>query len=215
MSVPLVDLSDCDDDWSAWTPTELSGRLAGVNVPWWVCGGWAIDLFRGERTRDHDDLEFAVSRPDFGEVADALLADGAHEQLYVGNGNGYRLVPGTLPPAEYTQVWTREVATGTFRADTFLDPGSRTEWVCKHDERLRVPLDRVIGVSAEGIPYQRPEMVLLMKAKHRRPKDDADLAGTWPLLDAAARRWLLDALRLVHPGHEWLHTLGEPTASAG
>jgi hypothetical protein len=55
-----------------------------------------------------------------------------------------------------------------------------------------------------GIPYGRPEIVLLYKAKHARPKDDADFAAVLPLLEPGRRRWLADALELVHPGHRWL-----------
>lgn len=190
------------DKWDAWTPTELAARLAGVDVPWWVCGGWALDLYRGAQRREHSDIEFAVCRPDFPAVPGALLADGAHEMFAVGDGRLFRLVDPL--PAEYEQVWTAERATGTFRTDTFLDPGDRDVWVCKRDDRLRRPLAEAIGFSADGVPYQRPEIVLLMKAKHRRPKDDDDFAATLPLLTADARDWLVASLELIHPGHEWI-----------
>ena len=39
-------------------------------------------------------------------------------------------------------------------------------------------------VAADGIRYLRPEITLLYKAVLHRPKDDRDLAVTWPLLDA-------------------------------
>lgn len=207
MTDDRVDLSDCDDDWDAWTPTELAARLDGVGVPWWVCGGWALDLFHGRQTREHEDLEFAVCRSDFGAVRDALTAGGDHQMFYVGAGEGFPLAPGALPPDEYTQVWTRERVTGRYRVDTFLDPGSRDEWVCKRDDRLRLPLESMRAVDAAGIGYQRPEVVLLMKAKHRRDKDDADLARAWPALDPPARRWFTDAVELIHPDHPWLDSV--------
>jgi hypothetical protein len=37
------------------------------------------------------------------------------------------------------------------------------------------------------VPYLLPEIVLLFKAKHRRPKDRADFDGVLPLLDRACR----------------------------
>jgi hypothetical protein len=70
-----------------------------------------------------------------------------------------------------------------------------------------MPYSELIERTAEGIPYGRPEVVLLYKAKHTRPKDDADFAAALPLLDAARRDWLRDALELVHPGHRWLGDL--------
>jgi hypothetical protein len=50
-----------------------------------------------------------------------------------------------------------------------------------------------------------PEIVLLFKARHAgRERDRADLARALPLLTPDQRRWLGDALRLVHPGHAWI-----------
>ena len=39
------------DDWAPWTPKEVAERLKDVTVPWYVAGGWAIDLFLGRQTR--------------------------------------------------------------------------------------------------------------------------------------------------------------------
>jgi len=39
---------------------EVAKLLAGVDVPWCVAAGWALDLFHGEVTREHEDLEIAV-----------------------------------------------------------------------------------------------------------------------------------------------------------
>jgi hypothetical protein len=36
--------------------------------PWWVSGGWAIDLFIGRVTRDHCDVEVGTFLPDQDEV---------------------------------------------------------------------------------------------------------------------------------------------------
>jgi hypothetical protein len=65
----------------------------------------------------------------------------------------------------------------------------------------------VIERTAEGIPYLAPEIVLLFKAKHTRPKDEDDFAATVPHLGEARVRWLVDALERVHPGHRWLDEL--------
>jgi hypothetical protein len=85
-----------------------------------------------------------------------------------------------------------------------LEPGSRDEWVFHRDGRLRMPLAEALGVTPDGIRHLRPEIVLLLKAKHRRPKDEIDLDGCLPLLDGAARRWLATWLAELHPGHAWL-----------
>jgi hypothetical protein len=65
----------------------------------------------------------------------------------------------------------------------------------------------VLLASTEGVPYPVPEVVLLFKAKHDRPKDDADFAGVLPLLDPARQAWLASALARIHPGHRWINQL--------
>ena len=40
-----------------------------------------------------------------------------------------------------------------------------------------------------------------------RPKDGSDFATVLPRLSGSRRRWLCDALALVHPGHPWLEAL--------
>jgi hypothetical protein len=89
----------------------------------------------------------------------------------------------------------------------FREPSSHGEWVCRRDERIKLPYNELIEHTGDGIPYMRPEVVLLFKAKRTRPKDEQDLSDALPLLDAARRGLLADWIALVHPGHAWLARL--------
>ena len=76
---------------------------------------------------------------------------------------------------------------------------------CRRDERVRLLYDRVIEWTSEGIPYGRPEIVLLYKAgRAELPKNEDDFAAVLPRLNGARRSWLAEPLALVHPGHAWL-----------
>jgi hypothetical protein len=193
--------------WEAWRPEQVKRLLAGVAAPWYVAAGWAIDLFLGGRRRDHEDIEIAVPRERLGEVLDALVG---FELFAAGVPR-----PGLVTPLEhvgdaletYHQTWVREQSTGVWRLDVFREPSDGDTWICRRDERIRLPYDEVIEHTADGIPYGRPEIVLLFKAKHARPKDDGDLGAVLPHLGPERRRWLSDALKLVHPGHRWIGEL--------
>jgi len=188
--------------WDAWTPTEVVQRLAAARAPWYVTAGWALDLFHGRQTRQHEDLEVAVPRHGFAAVREALAG---FELFAVGDGYAHRLDEQAL--ATHYQTWVREPATGIWRLDVMREPWEGDTWVFRRDARVRRPASQVIARTADGIPYAEPEIALLYKAKTVREKDEADFASVLPLLDPPRRRWLAAALELVHPGHRWLDEL--------
>jgi len=81
------------------------------------------------------------------------------------------------------------------------------EWVFRRDPRVRRVQGTLGRRTATGLPYLAPEVQLLYKAAHPRPKDEADIARIAPHLDDEDRRWLRDALALVYPGHHWTAAL--------
>ncbi len=50
--------------------------LTAADVDYWLFGGWAVDFYAGEVTRDHDDVDVAVWLSDHERVAELLAADG-------------------------------------------------------------------------------------------------------------------------------------------
>ncbi len=40
---------------------ELSDHLYGLNVEWYICGGFAIDAYLGNITGNHKDVDITVS----------------------------------------------------------------------------------------------------------------------------------------------------------
>jgi hypothetical protein len=192
------------DRWDAWQPEDVRRILAGIEAPWCVVAGWAIDLFLGGQRREHEDLEIAVPGDRFDQVAEALSG---FELFVVGDGLAWPFEHASEALQRFWQTWVREPKAGAWRLDVFRDPSDGDTWICRRDERIRLPYSELIEWTADGIPYARPETVLLFKAKHALPKDDDDLAAALPLLGPDRRRWLAEALELVHPGHRWLETL--------
>lgn len=60
--------------WHPWAPAEVLARLREVTAPWYIAAGWALDLFRGEQTREHEDTEVGLpgTAEAFGQVLAAL-----------------------------------------------------------------------------------------------------------------------------------------------
>ena len=193
-----------DAEWDAWTPDEVARRLKGVDVPWRVSAGWAIDLFLGEQRREHDDLEIGVPADRFDEVAAAL-----------GELDFHVVTRGVAQPVETAgdlmqtihQTWGLDRPANVWRVDIFREPYDEGDWLARRDESIRLPYDELIEHTSAGIPYERPEVVLLFKAKHSRAKDEADLAAVLPRLSSERKRLLAGWIEQVHPGHFWLPDL--------
>lgn len=193
------------DAWRPWTPPQVVDLLAGIDAPWWVIGGYAIDLFLGRETRPHSDIEIATTCDGFIAIRERL------QQRYVlyaaGSGTLRRLAPGDAYPKDRHQCWVLDEAAAVWRLDVMQEPGDATTWRCRRDERIAVPRDAIIRRTADNIAYLSPEAVLLFKAKGMREKDVRDFTLVAPLLQPAQRAWLIDALTRVHPDHSWIAAL--------
>jgi Aminoglycoside-2''-adenylyltransferase len=187
--------------WDAWSPAEAAEHLRGVSTPWYVLAGWALDLFIGRQTRAHDDLEIGVPADGFEEIRSAL---GGFEFVVVGDGRAWPVTERTL--RAHGQTWVREPG-GPWRLDVIRERWDEDVWVYRRDARIRLPVKSLISRTNEGIPFVRPEVVLLFKAKAPRPKDTTDLEAVLPHLDDGRRAWLRSALALAHPDHVWLARL--------
>jgi hypothetical protein len=189
-----------------------------VGAPWYVAAGWALELFLGEQRREHEDLEIGVPATRFGEVAAALGGLEFHTvspdpaKVPRADGRGATLatpigLAGALLESSH-QTWALDRAARAWRLDVFREPSDGDTWISRRHERIRMSYGRLIERTRARIPYARPEVLLLFKAKHAdRPKDEADFAAVAPLLEPERRRWSADALQLVHPGHQWLAAL--------
>jgi hypothetical protein len=102
------------------------------------------------------------------------------------------------------QTWGLERRANRWRVDVFREPFEGNRWVARRDQSISLAYDELIEHTPDGIPYERPEIVLLFKAKHARAKDEADLAAVLPRLSAERRALLAEWLERVHPGHFWL-----------
>lgn len=196
-----ADIEALDDRWArAWTPPEIAQRLAGVTTPWYVAGGWALDLFLGRQTRRHGDLEIAIPAADFAEISGRFSG-------YVFDGVGQNQLWEDATPevlAATHQTWLRDPASGDYLVDVMREPHEGRTWICRRDPTIRLAYEEVICHTGEGIPYLAPELVLLFKGKHVRAKDQRDFEGALPALGAARRGRLAELMGQVYPGHAWL-----------
>ncbi len=107
------------------------------------------------------------------------------------------------------QFWGADLADGCWRVDMMIERGTSVDWSYKRAPEITVPRSSAIriGAGGGGICYLAPHLVLLFKARHCRPKDDADFERAVPLLSACDRADLRTLLLRLHPDHKWIEAL--------
>jgi hypothetical protein len=94
--------------WDAWTPAQLAAKLERADATWYVLAGWALDLFQGRQTSEHEDLEIGVPAYEFVVMRGAL----AELALFVvGDGRAWPLGEAAL--SAHRQTWAREQRAGS------------------------------------------------------------------------------------------------------
>ena len=185
-------------------PKDAAPLLLASNAPWWIAGGWAIDVFRGQTSRPHTDLDVGILRVDAPTVLQALSTWQIFEAR---DGQLTRLDPGCVPRPDVRCLWCRPSGADRWTIELLLDEGDREVWVYRRDPRVRRSMATVVRQSVDGVPYLAPEIQLLYKSKAPRDRDEMDFANTRPHLPADARLWLHDAISLADPRHHWLQFL--------
>jgi hypothetical protein len=193
------------DAWDPWHPDEAMKQLAGAPHSWCVVGGWALDLWLGRQTRPHHDLEIAILRADFFSFRVLLKR---FRVFVAAEGATTALPPESPPDPEHHQIWVLDEYARVWRMGIFLEPGDNRTWVFRRDERIYCSRSQMIAISSEGVPYLKPEAVLLYKAKATRAKNDEDFRACAALMASGARAWLKNALISLHPAHRWIDDLG-------
>jgi hypothetical protein len=188
--------------WAPLDPEGLAQFMDGFARPWWIVGGWSIEAFTGVR-REHEDIDLTLLACDLAAFR-THVGDAWH--LWSNHGGTLRPFNDRHPEVLNvgSQVWIRRSANDPWVIDLPITPDRDGLWTSKRDPDHVVPLEEATWVAADGLRYLRPEITLLYKAVLHRPKDDRDLAVTWPLLPPARQAWLRAALERLYPGHPWL-----------
>jgi hypothetical protein len=188
----------------ALTPLEVAAFFAGATFRWWIAGGQSLEL-EEEPRRPHDDLEVGIIRDELPQVR-SFLSD---YHLWDTHAGALHFVsPDYELPTDHEQLWLRRDAFSPWLMDLMLTPVEGETWFYKRDRRISRPLEQVVHAGPGGIPYQRPEVTLLYKARRLAPKDELDFAATLPRLAGADREWLRAAIALSEPAdHPWLKRL--------
>jgi hypothetical protein len=179
--------------------------MSGFPHPWWIAGGWAIDLFAGRVTREHGDVEIGVFRDTQGALHDRL------RQFELTQSSEDGIVPWTgrepVAPSVF-QLLARHESLPGGELQVFLDDRTGGRWSWRRDRRIsRDERDVASPSILPGVHVLAPEIQLLYKAKYDSPKQEHDFGVALPLMSPVRRQWLRESLALTSPTHRWIARL--------
>ncbi|WP_026690490.1 nucleotidyltransferase domain-containing protein [Alteribacter aurantiacus] len=194
-----------------WKPLpieDIQQLFKTLSIPWWIAGGWALDLYVGAKTRDHDDIDVVIVRDDVHKLNAALT-----ERWEL-----YKAVKGELTlwernevlPSYFDNLWVKRIGSDTWNFQVMIVDTHGGDWLYKRKKTITRPIEEIGLQTAEGVPYLRPEIQLLYKggSSHIREKDVFDLETLLPIMSKREINWLKDSLNDQFPeGHDWIDRL--------
>lgn len=191
-------------------PGQLTQVMRGFPRPWFVAGGWALDLFLDRQVQPRGQIEIAVSRRD-----QAYLPTQFHGWSIetVEQGQARASVPGQwLAPPRYQLRVSRAVeasVTELTRLEVALYEGEENRWQHRGTPAIELEREYVGYEAAAGLPVLIPEIVLLEAARGASAAQEKDFAAVLPALEDEGIAWLRWALAAAYPGHPWITRLDE------
>jgi len=103
-----------------WEPTHPRAApvlLAGLTCPWWIAGGWALDLFMGRESRPHQDLDVGILRRDLPRVIEAL----PEWEFFAARDGTLRRLEDRAPEPKVNSLWCRPQGASRWVLEMLLD----------------------------------------------------------------------------------------------
>jgi len=182
--------------------------LSALTVPYWIAGGWAIDLAVGRVTRDHADVDIMLLERDEHALRTDLTE--VDVQLIVRDGQpgpwraGRRLLAGPGPGRPRPPIGADRLVLHSknlpLPTEVLLASAVGASWVYYRGARcISRPLAGITR-NRDGIPFLAPEVVLLFKSRSTSGEDRRDVETALPVLSAGQRSWLQDTLEHLPRG---------------
>lgn len=207
---------------------DVNHMLKNKNFEYAFCGGYAIDLFLGQITRKHGDIDVLAYWKDRDAIIEYMWTLGFEVYEMIGGGQAHRITNVNnqmklkrnivavnncgfvrFEPFESADVGNIDFLSVEQTEPNFIEflfnDKTETDFLYARDRHVKRSLDKTILFNNE-IPYLAPEICLLYKST------DTDRAGYQHDYDFAIKAmncdqkdWLNNSLKHMFPaGHKWI-----------
>jgi len=210
---------------------QLNEFVADIGIDYAICGGHAIDLFLGRKTRPHKDLDVAVFREDRDKIIQHMLDTGwevyepcgteylhkissIHSQKRI-KSNIWCVKPcnphyifteheNEMFAVEFDNLEQTELDYIEFLFNTRNDE----DFLYSRNHDIKMKLEDAI-LKIDDVTCLAPELVLLYKSTAADEAEyQLDFDNTLPSLNKMQVAVLENALRVMFPdGHKWINAI--------
>ena len=191
-------------EWEIVTPLQAKDLLKNFTIQWWICGGWAIELYTQEKTRVHQDIDISILRKDYSKLK-GFLPD--WEFKLPKDGTFYDWNEGEEIDKSFHALWARKKGSETWTIEFLLDESFENDWIFRKNDEIRLPLNQIGYLTKNRIPYIRPEITLLFKSAQSYTnieKNNIDFETVLKKMTKSEKSLLLKWIKIYNPNCDWL-----------
>lgn len=206
---------------------ELNDYLKKIEIDYAICGGGAIDLFIGQKTRPHKDLDVSAYWENREKIVQYMLNDGwniyepcEYQYLHkISSIEEQKCVKSNIWCIKYNNPHYEFVERGKDMFMVNFDGSEQTKldfveflfnnrdrdhFIYERNHSIKREINKAI-MKRDDILYLAPELVLLYKSTASSNLDyQLDFDNTLPNMNENQITWLKNALVYIFPvGHEW------------
>ena len=182
---------------------KLTKVLDGYDGFWALAGGWAIDFFLNQKTREHNDIEIATWRDEQSELQGFLSA---WKCDYYQKGVAFHWTEQQTLELPVHELHCRQNGN---KLEILLNERQGNEWIFRRNPRITYPEEKFSLESIQGIRILSPEVVLLYKSKSPNQNDDTDLKNALKKMETDQIKWVQENIKTLYSDHRWLQVLDE------
>ncbi|MNJ53887.1 hypothetical protein D3C77_493030 [compost metagenome] len=179
--------------------------------PWFVAGGWTIDLLVNEVTRDHKDMDICIFRED----VEYALRYFQNWEIHVAIPGEHRLEKvNELRDVERPR-YCLHLFKGREFVELLLTDRMEEHVVFRKNERIIMEMKDFV-MKKDEIPFVNPAWQLLFKSLSTRQEDEHDFEiYRDKVSDKKSKRWLLESMKIVKGNKRWIEELSEQLIESG
>jgi hypothetical protein len=181
----------------------ILNEMKNFKFPWFIAGGWSIDLAIGNQTREHGDIDIVIFREHTQETLD-----------YFNSWDIKVAIPGESrlePCSSIVDTFVPRYCLHLFRENDFIEilltETIEDQVIFRKERSIVMELERFIRTNPDSIPYVAPEWQLLFKSMNPRTHDEQDFQNYLHYIRPEERNWLKNSIKKVNEKSNWIDLL--------